>query len=376
MNTTTSRTHEGGFMIREVRAYYALNVGERVNLQKCRALLEGKADSSGFTLAQQQSVRFRSGLHPLSVVECEAKITELNIGRWSLHNTARLTLYELGLCSVEFRIETESKLEDLVDLSTELWQNVQLAEQARMMTARLLQIVDSAVFNQELSQEPEDYIVYLSSPEWDGKEEGLDWLKRNSSAVARVLNSEPGTLSSQECEIALSGRVAYSNRDLAVLDWAAALVLAEDQKLASDVLEVIEFANAILLNLRELDMQLHTITDQLADELTETLGAKLLRQLFGDVGKFLDVHRTHWRFRRVLNRLDNPLDLVGDTHLERIYRELASGLRVKSYRSSIESSLASLGDYRDRLKEESRHIISRNLELIIVALFLYEVFLK
>ena len=79
LNTTTSRIHEGGFMIREVRAYYALNVGERVDLRKCSALLERETATSGFSLAQQQSVRFRSGLHPLRVVECETHVAELQL---------------------------------------------------------------------------------------------------------------------------------------------------------------------------------------------------------------------------------------------------------------------------------------------------------
>lgn len=358
--------------LREVRAFYALNVGERIDLAKCRALLE-EAGSPEFVLVEQQSVRFRSGVHPLSVVECEAFVPQLSVEALTPDNSARLTLYELGLCSVEFRIASKRTLEETLSVSLALWQNSELAEIARNLSERLARLVKNSIQHPELSLEAEDYIVYLGEPQWPAEQEGLEWLALNGAVVARILNSEPGQLSRQEQAISLSTAVSYGSRDLAVLDWAAGLVLASDAKLKADVLEVIEFANAILLNLRELDAQLKHITDQLAEERGETFGSWFMRQLFGSMGKFLNVGRTLWRFRRILNRLDNPLDLVGDTHLERIYRELASGLRVKSYRSSIEESLASLGDYRDRLREQSRHIVTRNLELIIVALFLYEI---
>ncbi len=359
-------------MIHEVRVFFALNVGEGVNLERCRHLLDSAQDS-GFKLVPQQSVRFKGGLHPLRVVVCDSEAKPIALGEWTLTNTVRLTLYELGLCSVEFRIETKAELKDLVPLSTVLWQNPDLSSQARAQTARLLEIVSSAVEAQELSEEPEDYIVFLGKPDWNESTDGQVWLSDNRVVVAQLLNSEPGSLSAQECSIATAASVSYSSRDLAVLDWAAALVIAEDPV---EALEVIEFANSVLLNLRELDAQLKEVTDLLAEESSVSTGRWLLRQLFGSYGQLVDISRKHWRFRLILNRLDNPLDLVGDTYLERIYRELASGLRVKGYRSGIEGNLSSLSDLRDRLREEARYIVQRNLELIIVALFLYEVFLQ
>src|SRR2546421_3839049 len=81
--------------------------------------------------------------------------------------------------------------------------------------------------------------------------EGL--LTRHAAQLAQILRAESRELSTDEVIDALSHRISFGKDDVAIVDWNAALVVDKE---AEDVLNVLEFANVELLEMRFLDQRL------------------------------------------------------------------------------------------------------------------------
>jgi hypothetical protein len=166
---------------------------------------------------------------------------------------------------------------------------------------------------------------------------------------------------------AVAQRISFSPSDVAIIDWDATLVAADD---AEDVRAVLEFANVELLEMRHLDQQL----DDALDESYETLSRRGSRFGFARAAR-ADLRRVGQL--QVDNALlfegvNNALKLLGDQYLARVYRIASARFHLGEWDGSILRKLQSLESIYQKLADQAANRRTELLEWIIIVLIAIE----
>ncbi len=191
--------------------------------------------------------------------------------------------------------------------------------------------------------------------------------------LARILLAEVTgePLSADEVKDATQHRFSYSECDLCVIDWNAAVVV-EPQGMR-DIPDILEFATAQLLEFR--------FYDDLVDRELESLYAFLAhpREPF-----FWKLGGRYRRLGRQLNRrlletvefverVDNSLKVIADSYLARVYHAAITCFRVPTWLEGVNRKQELTRQIAEVLSSESQVYTSHLLEIIVILLILYEI---
>ncbi len=192
------------------------------------------------------------------------------------------------------------------------------------------------------------------------------------SALAELLLGEPRTLTEDARKHLLSRRFSYTDQDLAVLSWDAALVVepaAGDQ----DVEFLLEFANAQLLELRVYDAYLDAELPQLYDRasLARRGPAALFVRRFQHV--LAGLHTLVADTTETVERVENGLKVTNDVYLARIYHAALALFREDAWRLGLARKLQIFRDTYAMLNDEAQTARGHVLEVIIILLIVIEV---
>jgi hypothetical protein len=167
---------------------------------------------------------------------------------------------------------------------------------------------------------------------------------------------------------------SYYADDLVLLTWDRALVL-EPGAPDTDIADVIEVANAQLLELRYydelLDDELPLMYDRVAEARQALRGlgrgryATLARQL----------HRLVAEVTEITERVDNALKITEDVYLARVYVAALDLFRVRNWGDAVDRKLAIVRDTYATLYDEAATARAELLELTIVLLIVLEILL-
>jgi hypothetical protein len=290
-------------------------------------------------------------------------------------------LLPVGAISITFKVPFDvDRLEDLVafhDLQfsdgTSAYDDVRaLAEQVRQALQPYLIRPTPTIGDEEA------YTVFClngpipggeKSDKGDRPVNAEDWLLANRRAIASVLTEEADTnyLSDQEADESSARYFSYSQTDIVVLDWDAALIVDEPRQF-DEVLYVMELAN---LQLAELEAY-----DRILDDAVETSYRDLTRRSWWGLRE----SRTQKELReiridlaRLSDELENITKFFGDWHLARVYQGLAARFHLGDWHRSIDGKLKTLDDIYQLLHSDRTNRIMLFLELAIVAMFLFEI---
>jgi hypothetical protein len=196
----------------------------------------------------------------------------------------------------------------------------------------------------------------------------------DDAALVELLLGEPRPLTEDARRHLLSRRFSYTDHDLAVLSWDAALVV-EPAPSDEDVEFLLEFANAQLLELRVYDAYLDAELPQLYDRasLARRGPASLLVRRFEHVlaGLYTLVADT----TEVVERVENGLKVTNDVYLARIYQAALALFREDAWRLSLSRKLGIFRDTYGMLNDEAQTARGNVLEVIIILLIVIEVVL-
>jgi len=189
--------------------------------------------------------------------------------------------------------------------------------------------------------------------------------------LAPVLTGDMRALSEGARAEVLRTRFSYYPDDLTVLTWDRAFLL--EPRGETDVLEVLEVANAQLLELRYydelLDAELPRMYDlvEAARRAWSLLGARrfanLARRLYTLVAEVTEL----------AERVDNALQVTEDVYLARIYAAALDLFRVPAVHAAVNRKLALIRDTYSALYEEATGGRGEVLEVLIVLLILIEI---
>jgi hypothetical protein len=214
----------------------------------------------------------------------------------------------------------------------------------------------------------EDYLI--------GVVQGFDPPLAASELIERLdlvplLTGDTRPLSDAARAEVLRTRFSYYTDDLTILTWDRAFLL--EPRGETDVLEVLEVANAQLLELRYydelLDAELPRMYDlvEAARKATRLLAARrfanLARRLYTLVAEVTEL----------AERVDNALQVTEDVYLARIYAAALDLFRVPAVQAAVNRKLSLIRDTYSALYDEATGGRSELLEILIVILILGEI---
>jgi hypothetical protein len=180
------------------------------------------------------------------------------------------------------------------------------------------------------------------------------------------------SLSLRTREEALRHRFSYYKNDLVVLHFDSAIVV--DPSESMDIPDILEFANAQILELRFYDSLLARELQWLYDELEKQREPSILNlRAYRAIQKRLA--RTVTELTEVTERVHNALKVTEDVYYSRIYRTAMALLRSGDWEESINEKLRIVTNTYRMLSDELSTRREQLIELGIFLLIVLEVLL-
>lgn len=215
----------------------------------------------------------------------------------------------------------------------------------------------------------EDYTVYYLrqvAPEITAKEL-LTLCDIGSLLLHEEGESHPSQATKEEL---LSFSFSYSDSDLVVLSWDKALVLEPSGSM--DIPDLLEFANAQLLELR--------VYDDMLDRELDIINERMITQVPPAIWKIkryeelaAKVMRTVMDVTSITEKIDNSIKVTEDVYYARVYASMLSLFKVHQWETSIERKISIASRVYDMLYREISNKRTEILEIIIIILIAVEI---
>ncbi|MDA8241940.1 MAG: hypothetical protein M0Z67_16445 [Nitrospiraceae bacterium] len=278
--------------------------------------------------------------------------------------------YDYGVLSIIFEIPfKELSMADFEALA----RNVEdpLKEDFPNELERLIEDLGNALHQLSRSRFEEDYIVYYLKQLNPERTPG-DF--RRTCDVGNLLLYEEGESppSDETKAELLSFSFSYSDNDLVVLSWDRAIVIEPSGSM--DIPDLLEFANAQLLELR--------VYDDMVDRELDIINNRVMTQVSPSIWKIKHyeelaarVMRTVTDLTGVTEKIDNSLKVTEDVYYARVYTSALSLFKVRQWETSIERKITIASRVYDMLCREISNRRTELLEFIIVILIVIEIVL-
>jgi hypothetical protein len=196
-----------------------------------------------------------------------------------------------------------------------------------------------------------------------------EWLAGHRREVATLLTEEagPAHLSDQEAIESTGRYFSYYDRDLAVIDWDAALVI-DEPRYFDETLYVMELANVQLAELEAYDR----ILDDAVERSYRDLASRKWRAAWQRTGIQRELREIRIDLARLSDELSNITKFFGDFHLARLYQSLSARFHLGDWHRAIDEKLKTLDDLYGLLKSEQNNRWMLILEVSIVFLFVID----
>jgi hypothetical protein len=191
--------------------------------------------------------------------------------------------------------------------------------------------------------------------------------------LAPLLSGESRALSEGARADLLRQRFSYYTDDLVVLTWDRAFIY--EPRGESDVMDVIEVANAQLLEMRSYDELLDDELPRMYD-LVET--ARRTTALFA-ARRFANLARRLYTLvaevTELTEKVDNALQVTEDVYLARIYSAALDLFRVPTVSAAVDRKLAIIRETYTALYDEASSRRAELMEFLILILIMAEIVL-
>jgi hypothetical protein len=355
-----------------VVALRLFDVAYAIDLGRAEALWAAQARASSrlrLTATPPKAMAF--GVPPLAVA---LDPVTLDLDGEAVQAGVEARLYDFGAISIALRVPIAgvawsgfvNRLNQIeralaAGPQTGLWATL-LDQVRRPLAPALVRAAASAI--------EEDYLV--------GLVQSFDQALSAAALQERVdlvplLSGETRALSDGARQDLLRQRFSWYTDDLVVLTWDRAFIY--EPRGDSDVLDVLEVANAQLLEMRYydelLDDELPRMYDLVASArraaslLSSRRFAELARRLYTLVAEVTEL----------TERVDNALQVTEDVYLARVYGAALDLFRVRSVSAAVDRKLAIIRDTYTALHDEGAARRAELLELLITLLIVIEVVL-
>lgn len=302
------------------------------------------------------------------------RTVEIELDGRRVEGTVSVRLYDFGVAALALRIavadvswsqfsERFNALDrvvgvDAIDAPWSTW------------LAEVRKIVAQALQRQSTASLQEDYLF--------GVVHALDRPRtaaqlRDEIDLVALLGGETRPLSEAAARDLTQRSFSYFADDLVVLTWDRAFIY--EPRSDSDVMDVIEVANAQLLELRYYDELLDDELPMMYDRVED---ARRAASLFAS-RRFADLARGLYTLvaevTELTEKVDNALQVTEDVYLARVYSAALEQFRVPNVSAAVDRKLAIIRDTYTALYDEASSRRAEILEIAIVLLIVMEIVL-
>ena len=275
-------------------------------------------------------------------------------------------LFEYGVLCIEWEVPCQGSWADLVAQSRRFQesQSAGLAEaekRARELLERLLPALEGPYE----SWLQEDYLVLHLEDIGAGAEEVI---AQYGAPIAQLVRGESAPLSARERDEVLSARLSCYESDLLVAGWAAAFVY-EPRQAALVTMQLLEHANAQLLEFRHYDAVLDSLLKKLYRVMEQRSGLFRKWRMSGEIEK---LNAMRLEVMELTERSEHSLRFLGDMYYARAYRVAAQRIGVEDYKSLVSGKLHTAGELYEFLNEQFHQQRAFLLELLVVLILVIE----
>lgn len=285
---------------------------------------------------------------------------------------ARAKVFDFGVVSITLSFPSPKNLDDLLAFVATLSGCASLEAVTRSLLARLRPQLDPYLKNPHQTNLMEDYqVTYLRRFEDAITAEKL--LDDHRTLLAQILRGERKPLSRKEQDEALREHISYFEDDVAIINWNSAFVY--DREGGSEHIDVIEFANAELLELRYYDGLLDREMDRIYDiaQRPTHWWESWRRRAYRNASQKLMAQTVD--VIELVDNIENALKITGELYSSRIYRSIARRLSLQEWESNIDQKLKTAHQVYQMLIDQVNVSHSNLLEWIVILLIALETIL-
>jgi hypothetical protein len=353
-----------------ILALRLFDIANAIDLKRAEELwaghAAGRAARARLTGTPPKAVAF--GEPPLGVVLGPVAI---DLGVETVVAAATARLYEFGAASIALRVPVAGRTwSDYVTLLNAL-DSAEGAAPWRRLLAQLTNVVGPALERPDPSGLHEDYLIGVVQAFAGPGMSASDLLA--AVDLVPLLSGEQRPLSDGARADLLRARFSYYADDLVVLTWDRAFIY--EPRDDSDVADVLEVANAQLLEMRYYDELLDAELPRMYDLVETTrrglnvLAARryagLARRLYALVAEVTEL----------TEKIDNALQVTEDVYLARVYAAALDLYRVPTVSAAVDRKLSIIRDTYTALYDEASSSRSELMEAAILLLILVEIVL-
>jgi hypothetical protein len=357
-----------------VIAYRLFDIADTIDLTRAEALWTQQQLTVATRRGRLVSAAPKAMAFVVPPLDIPLESVVVRIGGTDIHADASARLYEFGVARLALRIsadklpwETFVQRLNAVDRTvgplsgSEIW---------RRLLDQVLGTFRDALVKPTGTMLEEDYLIGMVS----AFDTPLDAETLQSRIdLVPLLSGEERPLSDGARRDVLRQRFSYYTDDLVVLTWDRAFIY--EPRGDSDVMDVLDVANARLLEMRYYDQLLQIELPRMYDLVEATQRARPLvgSRRFANLARHL--YTLVAEVTEVREKVDNALQVTEDVYLARIYASALELFRVAAVSESVERKLAMIRDTYLALYEEASAGRAALMEAAIVLLIVIEIVL-
>jgi hypothetical protein len=354
-----------------VIAMRLMDVADTIDLTAAESLWAQRARTatarSRLVTAPTKALTF--GVPP---VELTLGPIDMVIGGHALQATALARLYEFGVVALSISVPADdlswvdfSARVNAVDAAFGLASD---SDAWTRLLAQITDIVGPALQRPSPSILHEDYLL--------GLVHALEGVESTATLhdeldLVPLLAGESRPLSESARQELLRQRFSYYTDDLAVVTWDRAFIY--EPRGESDVVDILEVANAQLLELRYYDEWLDAELPRMYDlvEATHNVANPFAARRYADLARHL--YTLVAEVTEITEKVDNALQVTEDVYLARVYAAALELFRVPHVSKAVDRKLAIIRDSYAALYDEASSKRGELMELAIILLIAVEI---
>ncbi|MBY0551079.1 MAG: hypothetical protein K2W95_27620 [Candidatus Obscuribacterales bacterium] len=350
-----------------IHGYFVYDVGETIDLSKLV-----NAGGKNFVSAQLDLRSMAApGYIQFQVPPLVSTLADIELAGATV--AVRLKIFDYGVVSLRLSVDFSGNFDQYLEATRKVRHSGEFAAAAEKLLPTVLKDLSGALSKPHVPI-LEDYFIFeinTTAPAITS----ADWLNEYRKELSALITCETNALSVLEQEESLRVHFSYFENDLVVVQWDSAVVI-DTRAFADATAGILEFANTQLVELRTYDARLDAELDEIYKwNVVRTSqhgfsgrkeALKRIEQLRSLV---IDV-------RELTDRSSNALKIIGDAFYARLYRSASSRLGLEDWHKQMESKLTCIDDVYQFAIDQSQHARSEFLEIIIIALITFEIFLS
>lgn len=245
------------------------------------------------------------------------------------------------------------------------------AETWNRLRGRVLQLIEPALIRPSDSELEEDYLLAIVN-RLDQPLDAATLLRRIDPVP--ILTGDLQPLSPSAREDLLRHTYSYFETDLAILSWDRALIY--EPTIDSDVADVVEVANAQLLEMSIYDDRLSAELPRMYDRVARTHGPlrAFARSRYSNLAR--DLYTIVAEVTETRERVDRALKITEDVYVARVYAAALELFRIRARTAAVDRKLDIIRDTYQALYDEAATARAEVLEFAIVLLILFDIILS